>query len=91
MFSVTLSVPPGFRRAAPRILRGMLPGSVRTFLCAGRNPRSDHLTAQHPEDRPAWWNDEGKVKRDREGQISSPSSSSGTRATPTRITNTEEG
>lgn len=33
MFSVTLSVAPGFRPACPRFLRGMLPDGVRTFLC----------------------------------------------------------
>ena len=32
MFSVTLSVNPDFRRGCPRILRGMLPYGVRTFL-----------------------------------------------------------
>ena len=43
LFSVTLSVAPDFRPALPRILRGMLPGGVRTFLSAGRSPRSDRL------------------------------------------------
>lgn len=32
MFSVTLSVEAGFRRLLPRVLRGMLPFGVRTFL-----------------------------------------------------------
>ncbi len=32
LFSVTLSVTRGFRPASPRILRGVLPGGVRTFL-----------------------------------------------------------
>ena len=43
LFSVTLSVAPDFRPKLPRILRGMLPGGVRTFLSAGRSPRSDRL------------------------------------------------
>ena len=33
LFSATLSVAPGFGRTPPRILRGMVPGGVRTFLC----------------------------------------------------------
>ena len=37
IFSVTLSVAPDFRPTRPRILRGMLPGGVRTFLCRGRS------------------------------------------------------
>src|SRR5256886_16121783 len=32
LFSVTLSVNPDFRRGRPRVLRGMLPYGVRTFL-----------------------------------------------------------
>ena len=32
LFSVTLSVTPGFRPTPPRVLRGMLPDGVRTFL-----------------------------------------------------------
>jgi len=32
VFSVTLSVSPDFRRGRPRVLRGMLPYGVRTFL-----------------------------------------------------------
>jgi hypothetical protein len=32
LFSVTLSVGVGFRRPLPRVLRGMLPCGVRTFL-----------------------------------------------------------
>ena len=32
LFSVTLSVGPGFRPCLPRVLRGMLPCGVRTFL-----------------------------------------------------------
>ena len=43
LFSVTLSVAPDFHPTRPRILRGMLPGGVRTFLSAGRSPRSDRL------------------------------------------------
>ncbi len=43
LFSVTLSVAPDFRPTPPRILRGMLPGGVRTFLSAGRGPHSDRL------------------------------------------------
>jgi len=35
MFSVTLSVEAGFRRLLPRVLRGMLPFGVRTFLSPG--------------------------------------------------------
>ena len=33
LFSVTLSVTPSFRLPPPRVLRGMLPYGVRTFLC----------------------------------------------------------
>ena len=33
LFSVTLSIAPDFRPAPPRLLRGMLPVGVRTFLC----------------------------------------------------------
>jgi hypothetical protein len=60
IFSVILSVPSGFRRPVPRILRGMLPGSVRTFLCAV----SLAAIIRPPsgvEDRQTWENDEGKL------------------------------
>jgi len=43
LFSVTLSVDRGFRAGLPRILRGMLPCGVRTFLSAraSRHKQSD--------------------------------------------------
>src|SRR5438105_4301184 len=41
VFSVTLSVNPDLRLACPRVLRGMLPYGVRTFL--SESLRSDHL------------------------------------------------
>ena len=43
MFSVTLSVGRGFRAGLPRVLRGMLPCGVRTFLsaCASQHKPSD--------------------------------------------------
>jgi len=45
LFSVTLSVGRGFRAGLPRVLRGMLPCGVRTFLSA--------RASQHkPSDRP---------------------------------------
>src|SRR5437763_7466840 len=41
VFSVTLSVNPDLGRGCPRVLRGMLPYGVRTFL--SELLRSDHL------------------------------------------------
>src|SRR5215472_10730122 len=43
MFSVTLSVNPDFHRDCSRILRGMLPYGVRTFLQQALRLTSDHL------------------------------------------------
>src|SRR3954465_14872872 len=43
VFSVTLSVNPGFRPGCPRVLRGMLPYGVRTFLSRALPRVSDHL------------------------------------------------
>jgi hypothetical protein len=43
MFSVTLSVAIPFRKSCPRVLRGMLPFGVRTFLWPALQPTSDHL------------------------------------------------
>src|SRR5215831_4440450 len=43
IFSVTLSVNPDFGRGCPRILRGMLPYGVRTFLQQALRLTSDHL------------------------------------------------
>src|SRR4029453_7545685 len=43
VFSVTLSVNPDFGRDCPRILRGMLPYGVRTFLQQALRLTSDHL------------------------------------------------
>src|SRR5215831_18860709 len=43
MFSVTLSVNVRFRECCPRILRGMLPYGVRTFLQQALRLTSDHL------------------------------------------------
>jgi len=40
LFSVTLSVVPDLSPARPRILRGMLPDGVRTFLYAAKAQRS---------------------------------------------------
>jgi hypothetical protein len=39
IFSVTLSVAPGLRRKRPRLLRGLLPGGVRTFLSRANRER----------------------------------------------------
>jgi hypothetical protein len=39
LFSVTLSVAPGLRRKRPRLLRGLLPGGVRTFLSRANRER----------------------------------------------------
>src|SRR4029434_2499745 len=56
MFSVTLSVPCGFHRPVPRILRGMLPGGVRTFLCTEnhaaiiRPPSDGNFASNRPHD-----------------------------------------
>src|SRR4051794_35222320 len=44
VFSVTLSVNPGLGRGRPRVLRGMLPYGVRTFL--SELLRSDHLPSR---------------------------------------------
>jgi len=49
MFSVTLSVAPGFRPALPRIVRGMLPGGVRTFLCGYGSRHSAAIICQPQE------------------------------------------
>ena len=43
LFSVTLSVAPGFRPSRPRILRGLLPGGVRTFLSRANRERSSAI------------------------------------------------
>src|SRR5256886_13826264 len=43
VFSVTLSVNARFRECCPRILRGMLPYGVRTFLQRTLRFTSDHL------------------------------------------------
>ena len=43
IFSVTLSVAVPFRKRCPRLLRGMLPSGVRTFLWPALRPASDHL------------------------------------------------
>jgi hypothetical protein len=43
VFSVTLSVNARFRERRPRILRGMLPYGVRTFLQRISRFTSDHL------------------------------------------------
>jgi hypothetical protein len=42
LFSVTLSIAPDFGPAPPRVLRGMLPVGVRTFLCRSET-NSDRL------------------------------------------------
>jgi hypothetical protein len=39
LFSVTLSVAPSLRRKRPRLLRGLLPGGVRTFLSRANRER----------------------------------------------------
>src|SRR5438034_1397480 len=44
VFSVTLSVNSGLGRNCPRVLRGMLPYGVRTFL--SESLRSDHLPSR---------------------------------------------
>src|SRR3954470_24120997 len=44
VFSVTLSVNPDLGRGCPRVLRGMLPYGVRTFL--SELLRSDHLPSR---------------------------------------------
>src|ERR1051326_5423539 len=44
VFSVTLSVSPDLGRGRPRVLRGMPPYGVRTFLSASL--RSDHLPSR---------------------------------------------
>jgi hypothetical protein len=43
VFSVTLSVSVRFRERCPRVLRGMLPYGVRTFLQQALRLTSDHL------------------------------------------------
>jgi hypothetical protein len=43
VFSVTLSVNARLRECCPRILRGMLPYGVRTFLQQALRLTSDHL------------------------------------------------
>jgi hypothetical protein len=45
LFSVTLSVNARFRKRRPRILRGMLPYGVRTFL--QRTPKVSAFTSDH--------------------------------------------
>jgi hypothetical protein len=49
LFSVTLSVNARFRERRPRILRGMLPYGVRTFLqqIPQAGLTSDHLPSTH--------------------------------------------
>jgi hypothetical protein len=44
---VTLSVNARFRECCPRILRGMLPYGVRTFLQRALRLASDHLPSAH--------------------------------------------
>jgi hypothetical protein len=46
VFSVTLSVNARFRERCPRILRGMLPYGVRTFLQQALRLTSDHLPSE---------------------------------------------
>src|SRR3979409_1449074 len=46
VFSVTLSVNPDLRRGCPRVLRGMLPYGVRTFLWRALLLTSDHLPSR---------------------------------------------
>jgi hypothetical protein len=63
LFSVTLSVAPGFRPTPPRLLRGMLPGGVRTFLyrlapAAIICPTSASIIRESPHGK-------GKIKRGR--------------------------
>ena len=43
LFSVTLSVAPGFRPSRPWILHGLLPGGVRTFLSRANRERSSAI------------------------------------------------
>src|SRR6266550_2129594 len=43
VFSVTLSVTALLKTRCPRVLRGMLPYGVRTFLWRALLPASDHL------------------------------------------------
>jgi len=45
LFSVTLSVARNFHREPPRVLHGMLPCGVRTFLHPGQARNSDHLSS----------------------------------------------
>src|SRR5881398_2824361 len=45
LFSVTLSVNPDFHRGRPRVLRGMLPYGVRTFL--QQTPKVSAFTSDH--------------------------------------------
>src|SRR5438132_12563005 len=52
VFSVTLSVNARFRECCPRILRGMLPYGVRTFLQRTLRFTSDHLPSA---DKLAQW------------------------------------
>ena len=53
VFSVTLSVDPGLGRARPRVLRGMLPYGVRTFLSrlphCGMRQRSSAIDCRLPQ------------------------------------------
>ncbi len=44
---MTLSIAPGFRPAPPRILRGMLPEGVRTFLSGARAPQRSSVSRRH--------------------------------------------
>src|SRR5947207_15817947 len=46
VFSVTLSVNLDLRLGCPRVLRGMLPYGVRTFLCRAVKHVSDHLPSR---------------------------------------------
>src|ERR1700693_5826906 len=48
VFSVTLSVTAIFQLRRPRVLRGMLPYGVRTFLWEILRFTSDHLPSQEP-------------------------------------------
>jgi hypothetical protein len=60
MFSVTLSVAVRFRNPRPRVLRGMLPFGVRTFLWGTLRPTSDHLPS--PESYHKYGKQSGRKK-----------------------------
>lgn len=72
LFSVTLSVAPGFRPAPPRILRGMLPEGVRTFLCWARAPQRSSVSRGDIRGAAGGWQ-EGMPGREREARAA-PSS-----------------